>query len=134
MSGEIVSLAKSENGRAMPDDGARLRWRATHHSPYTHAMVEERLYIVTYDIADDKRWRRVFKLMHGYGRWLQLSVFQCRLTARRRAELARRLEEAIHGRDDHVLILDLGPADKVDPRVESLGKSFTPVTRAAVVI
>ena len=97
-------------------------------------MVEERLYIITYDISDDRRWRRVFKLMHGYGRWLQLSVFQCRLSAQRRVELARRLEAAIHAREDHVLILDLGPADKVDPRVESLGKSFEPVTRAAVVI
>ena len=26
-------------------------------------MVEERLYIVAYDITDDRRWRRVFKLM-----------------------------------------------------------------------
>lgn len=97
-------------------------------------MVEERLYIVTYDISDDRRWRRVFKLMGGYGRWLQLSVFQCRLSARRRAEMARRLEELIHDRNDHVLILDLGPADKVDPRVESLGKSFESVKRTAVVI
>lgn len=97
-------------------------------------MSEERLYVITYDIADDKRGRRVFKLMRGYGRWLQLSVFQCRLTARRRAELARRLEELIHGRDDHVLILDLGPADKIDPRVESLGKTFESVKRTAVVI
>jgi CRISPR-associated protein Cas2 len=97
-------------------------------------MVEERLYIVTYDIANDRRGRRVFRLMHGYGRWLQLSVFQCRLSAARRAQLARRLEAVIHGRDDHVLILDLGPADKVDPRVESLGKSFDPVTRTAIVI
>jgi CRISPR-associated protein Cas2 len=97
-------------------------------------MIEERFYIVTYDIANERRWLRVFKLMHGYGRWLQLSVFQCRLTARRRAELARRLEEVIHDRDDHVLILDLGPADKIDPRVESLGKTFDSVKRAAVVI
>jgi CRISPR-associated protein Cas2 len=97
-------------------------------------MVEERLYIVTYDISDEKRWRRVFKLMHGYGRWLQLSVFQCRLTTRRREEMARRLEQAIHARDDHVLILDLGPAEKVDPRVESLGKTFESVKRTAVVI
>ena len=43
-------------------------------------MSDEHLYIVTYDIADDKRWRAVFKLMHGYGEWMQLSVFQCRLT------------------------------------------------------
>src|SRR5687767_4298930 len=97
-------------------------------------MVEERLYIVAYDIADDRRWRRVFKLMKGYGRWLQLSVFQCRLTARRRAEMAGRLEQTIHHRDDHVLILDLGPADRIDPRVESLGKSFEAVRRSAVVI
>lgn len=97
-------------------------------------MVEERLYVVTYDISDDRRWRRVFKLMHGYGRWLQLSVFQCRLSARRRAEMARRLEAIIHARQDHVLILDLGPADKVDPRVESLGKSFETMRRSAVVV
>ncbi len=97
-------------------------------------MIEERLYIVTYDISDPRRWRRVFRLMQGYGRWLQLSVFQCRLSARRRAELARRLEAVIHSRDDHVLILDLGPADKVDPRVESLGKTVSAVTRSAVVI
>jgi CRISPR-associated protein Cas2 len=97
-------------------------------------MIDERLYVVTYDIADDKRWRKVFKLMHGYGHWLQLSVFQCRLTARRRAEVARRLEEVINNNADHVLILDLGPADKVDPHVESLGKTFETVKRAAVVI
>jgi CRISPR-associated protein Cas2 len=82
-------------------------------------MIEERLYIITYDISDDRRWRRVFKLMKGYGRWLQLSVFQCRLSAQRRAELARRLEETIHARDDHVLILDLGPADKVLAKTET---------------
>jgi CRISPR-associated protein Cas2 len=97
-------------------------------------MVEERLYVITYDIADDRRWRRVFKLMKGYGRWLQLSVFQCRLTGRRRAELAARLDALINHREDHVLILDLGPAEKVDPRVESLGKTFETIRRTAVVI
>ena len=97
-------------------------------------MIEERLYIVAYDIADDRRWRRIFKLMHGYGRWLQLSVFQCRLTARRRAEMALHLEAAMHMKQDHVLILDLGPVDAVDPRVESLGKPFDSVKRTAIVL
>ena len=50
---------------------------------------DERLYIITYDIGDPKRWRAVFKLVSGYGEWLQLSVFQCRLTRRRHAELIR---------------------------------------------
>lgn len=97
-------------------------------------MADERLYIVTYDISDQRRWRRVFKIMKGYGRWLQLSVFQCRLTARRRADMSARLETAIHAREDHVLIVDVGPADKIDPRIESLGKSFESVKRQAMIV
>lgn len=94
----------------------------------------ERLYIVTYDIADPKRWRQIFKVMEAYGDWLQLSVFQCRLTARRRAALAMRLDREIKPSEDHILILDIGPADEVDLRVESLGKSFQTIDRQARVI
>lgn len=97
-------------------------------------MANERLYIVTYDIADQKRWRQVFRTMKGYGHWLQLSVFQCRLTARRRAEMTARLDELIRPVDDHVLILDLGPADRVDPHVESLGKGYAMPTRQATIV
>ena len=91
--------------------------------------LNERLYVVAYDISDRRRWQRVFNIMKGYGAWLQLSVFQCRLTPRRRVEMAMKLEQAIHHRDDHVLILDLGPADKVELRVESLGKTFRKLER-----
>lgn len=96
--------------------------------------MEEHLYIVTYDISDTKRWRRVFSLMNGYGEWLQLSVFQCRLSRRRHAELLATLDELILDDHDHVLMLDLGLADKVDPRVISLGKSFESVQRQAVIV
>jgi CRISPR-associated protein Cas2 len=96
--------------------------------------MEEHLYIVTYDIADPKRWRRVFQLMNGYGEWLQLSVFQCRLSQRRHAELIATLDELILDDHDHVLMLDLGLADKVDPRVTSLGKSFEAVQREPVIV
>lgn len=96
--------------------------------------MDERLYIVTYDIANPRRWRRVFKLMHGYGDWLQLSVFQCRLTARRRVELAAALNDLIHHGEDHVLLLDLGGADRVELRVTSLGKSFAPVAREPIIV
>ena len=97
-------------------------------------MAKERLYVVTYDIADPKRWRRVFKAMKGYGRWLQLSVFQCRLTARRRAEMTARIDRLIRPTEDHVLVLDLGPAEQVDLRVESLGKSYEKPGRAATIV
>ena len=94
----------------------------------------ERVYIVAYDIGDLRRLRRVFRTMNGYGRWLQLSVFQCRLTARRRAELASALEGLIKREEDHVVIIDVGPAETVAVAVESLGRSFNPIRREAVVI
>ena len=97
-------------------------------------MANERLYIVTYDIAEPKRWRRVFKVLKGYGQWLQLSVFQCRLTARRRAEMVARLEGLIKLAEDHILILDLGPADQIDPLVESLGKTYEVPSRQATIV
>ena len=96
--------------------------------------MEEHLYIITYDISDQKRWRKVFRLMNGYGEWLQLSVFQCRLSRRRHAELLATLDEVILREHDHVLMLDIGLADKVDPRVISLGKSFEPVQREPVIV
>ena len=62
-------------------------------------MSAERLYIVTYDIADPKRWRKLFKLMNGFGEWLQLSVFQCRLNSTRHAELVARIDTVLHHKD-----------------------------------
>ena len=96
--------------------------------------MDEHLYIVTYDIADDKRWRMVFKIMKGYGEWLQLSVFQCRLSPRRHDELIELLTGAINNRQDHVLLVDIGPAERVTPRVVSLGKNFEAVAKVPVIV
>ena len=97
-------------------------------------MAEERTYIVTYDISDTRRWRRVFKTMNGFGEWLQLSVFQCRLSQRRRAELETRLREIIKAGEDHILLIDVGNADKTELAVDSLGKTFSGIERRAIVI
>jgi CRISPR-associated protein Cas2 len=98
-------------------------------------MSDERLYIVTYDIAEDHRWRAVFKLMHGYGEWMQLSVFQCRLTRSRHAELVGRLTRTISLTEDHVLVVDLGAAEQVEPRVQSIGKrGFAAIERVPVIV
>ncbi len=94
----------------------------------------EHLFIISYDIADPKRWRRVFRIMKGYGAWLQLSVFQCRLSRLRALQLESELRDAMDQRNDHVLIVDVGPAEGVKPRVLSLGKSFEPVQREAVIV
>ncbi|MCC6783394.1 MAG: CRISPR-associated endonuclease Cas2 [Planctomycetes bacterium] len=94
----------------------------------------EHLYIISYDISDPKRLRRVFRIMKGYGEWLQLSVFQCRLTRMRMVQLESDLSDAMNQRDDHVLIVDVGPAEEIRPRVRSLGKAFEAVRREAVIV
>lgn len=97
-------------------------------------MREEHLYVVAYDIADPKRWRRVFRLMEGFGEWLQLSVFQCRLSDMRRAELVQLLDGIIHHENDHVILMDIGVADQVIPRIVSLGKTYNPIERRPVIV
>ena len=96
--------------------------------------MDEHLYIVTYDIRDPKRWRRIFRIMNGYGEWLQLSVFQCRMSRQRHAEFVALIDGMIHHAEDHIVIMDLGLAEKVDPRVISLGKAFTAIEREPVIV
>lgn len=96
--------------------------------------MSEHLYVITYDIRNEKRWRRVFKLLRGYGEWVQLSVFQCRLSKQRFSELVGLLNEAIHGDEDHLVLIDVGPAAEMKPRVTSLGKSFDIVVREVIVV
>ena len=94
----------------------------------------EHLYLVSYDISEPRRWRRIFKIMCGYGEWLQLSVFQCRLSQSRVLQLEAALRKEMNQVEDHVLMVDIGPAEHVAPKVRSLGKLFEPVTRQAVVV
>lgn len=69
------------------------------------------LYVVTYDVGDDKRLRKIFKLLRGYGDHLQYSVFRCELSDRERAELLTRLSDVIKHTEDQVLLFPIGPAD-----------------------
>lgn len=96
--------------------------------------MDDHIYIVAYDISDAKRWRRIFKILHGYGEWLQLSIFQCRLSKTKRAELESRLREIVKGGRDHLVIIDVGPAKNVKLRIESIGKELDTIERRAVVI
>jgi CRISPR-associated protein Cas2 len=81
-----------------------------------------KLYIVTYDISDPKRLRRVFKAMKGFGQHLQLSVFRCDLTEMEHFEMIGALQELIHHDEDQVLLIDLGPSEGRTHRVDSIGR------------
>ena len=67
-----------------------------------------RCYLVCYDIADDKRLRRVHKKMKAYGQPWQFSVFYCCLRDIDRVRLERDLREIINLAHDKILIIDLG--------------------------
>lgn len=96
--------------------------------------IADHLYVIAYDVRDPKRWRRLYKVMNGRGEWLQLSVFQARLSRRGLAELKAAITGVIKHDEDHVVVLDLGPADEVRPRVASLGKAFEAVTRQPIIV
>jgi CRISPR-associated protein Cas2 len=82
-------------------------------------------YIVTYDIANPSRLRKVFRVLKGYGEHLQLSVFRCDLTKMTLARLKTELNEVIHAQEDQVLIIDVGPTEGRGEEVfESLGKAY----------
>lgn len=72
--------------------------------------------------------------MKGIGEWLQLSVFHCRLTREKHLRMQDHLGEIINRSEDHLLIIDLGPADSVSLRVQSIGKPFEPIRKEAVVV
>lgn len=96
--------------------------------------MEDHLYIVAYDISNTKRWRRIFKILHGYGEWMQLSIFQCRLSKVKRIELESRVREVIKSGQDHLMIIDIGPARNIKLRIESIGKELNIIEKRAVVI
>ena len=92
-------------------------------------------YVVTYDISDPKRLRRVYKTMLGWGEHLQLSVFQCELNARELVQLRIELDRLIHHDQDQVLIVDIGTVEGRSPdAITSLGRPYVDPERIAVVV
>lgn len=84
--------------------------------------------LVSYDIADPKRWRRVFKIMKGHGEHVQYSVFICQLTPLDEAHLKAKLDDEIHHREDQVMFVHIGPVTKnqLEKRISTIGKEYMP--------
>ena len=92
-------------------------------------------YIVTYDIADPKRLRQVFKKMKGAGDHLQLSVFRCDLTDRQRETLKLGLVDVIKPSEDQVLFIEVGPSEgRPAERIAALGKPYSEPEAGPVIL
>lgn len=82
-------------------------------------------FLVCYDVANDKRLRRVFKTCKNYGTHLQYSVFECDLNTRERTKLERELRDIIKHDEDQVLFVSLGPSEgRGDRVIASLGLPY----------
>jgi CRISPR-associated protein Cas2 len=92
-------------------------------------------YLVCYDISNDKRLRKVFKIMRDYGDHLQFSVFECQLTTTDLVRLRAELGEVIHHSEDQVLFVDLGPAEgRGDRVITAVGKPYTAFDSPCIVV
>ena len=93
------------------------------------------VYVVCYDICNDRRLRRVYKVMRGFGEHIQLSVFRCELSARERVEMVAALTLVVNHDEDQVLLVDVGPADGRGATVfQALGRAYLSPQRHAIVV
>lgn len=94
-----------------------------------------KVYIVTYDISSPKRLRKTFKLLKRYGDHLQLSVFICKLSERKRKQLEMVLISIIEPDEDQVLFFDISNENVFsNTEVFSIGKPFLYIERKPLII
>jgi len=83
-------------------------------------------YLVCYDVANEKRLRRAFKVCRNFGDHLQYSVFECNLNLAEKIELEEQLKEVINADEDQVLFVTLGPEEgRGDRVITALGLPYT---------
>lgn len=63
-------------------------------------MPDTTLYIIAYDIPNDRRRTRIHKLLCGYGAWTQYSLFECWLTRSQLLELQIKLNQQLVPAED----------------------------------
>lgn len=68
-------------------------------------------WVISYDITDDKRRRRVCTILEGCGRRAQYSVFECDLDSEKVDRLEARLKREINPQEDDIRFYPLNVAD-----------------------
>lgn len=97
----------------------------------------QRVYLLSYDIRDKKRLRKMHKVALAYGRRLQYSLYACALTRTQRIELRIAVGDIMDAQVDSVIILDLGmmaDRDSWIPPYEALGAVLAIETRSSIIV
>jgi CRISPR-associated protein Cas2 len=91
-------------------------------------------YLVSYDICEPKRLRRVAKVLEGFGTRLQYSVFECPLDGMRLAQLKAALDPEINHDEDQVLFVSIGvEAADATLVIDTLGLPYTVRSRVTII-
>lgn len=92
-------------------------------------------FVVTYDVCEPARLRKVFKVMKAFGRHVQYSVFVCDLNALGLAQMKAQLLGVIEPAEDQILVVDVGPTEGRGIEVfEALGRPYHERARLALVV
>ena len=91
----------------------------------------ERVWIA-YDIRDPKRWRKVFRRLHDFGAWRQLSVFEIETSETKIALLEESLKPLIDPEVDQIIILPVCQSCRSAAR--SLGKPLEPPRKSFTIV
>ena len=78
-------------------------------------------YVIAYDIPDDKRRTKIHKILLGFGKWTQYSLFECFLTRKDLVLLQAKLEEHLIAAQDSVRFYSL--CANCVSKVETVGGS-----------
>ncbi|MCS6969912.1 MAG: CRISPR-associated endonuclease Cas2 [Chloroflexota bacterium] len=88
-------------------------------------------WIVSYDIADERRLRRVARICSHYGERVQFSVFVCHLDRMLLAKLQADLLPIIHRDEDQVIFARLESLDA--QHLSSIGKRLSLTQRIVII-
>lgn len=80
---------------------------------------ESRLYVVAYDIPNDKRRTQVHKILKGFGKWTEFSLFECFLTKKELLQMHAKLDKYLNSDTDRVRIYTI--CDACLPKIETVG-------------
>ncbi|HXL38069.1 MAG TPA: CRISPR-associated endonuclease Cas2 [Ktedonobacteraceae bacterium] len=89
------------------------------------------LYVVAYDIQDDKRRTKVHKVLKGFGEWTEFSLFECFLTKKELLQMRAKLDTHLDARTDRVRIYMI--CDVCLTKVETVGIS-EPVEQSSYIL
>ncbi len=87
---------------------------------------------IAYDIRNPKRWRKVFRRLHDFGAWRQLSVFEVETSETKIALLEESLKDLIDPAEDQIIILPL--CESCRAKARSLGRRMEPPRGSYTVI